>query len=154
MVGLGVALGRLPEIRQRTDVVRWPTRRGPSSVGCVEVTHLIGVYRADGGVRGELQYLIRHYLRGESCSLCDITHSPVRRKATWDEQVDALGIPFALLHLNELDPDLAAFVGDRAACVVADTPEGFVLLINNDELTALDGSVPEFFRLLREHFAD
>lgn len=119
----------------------------------VEVTELIGVYRADGGVRGELQYLIRHYLRGESCSLCDITHSPLRRKAEWDEQVDALGIPFSLLHLNELDPALAEFVGDRAACVVAETPEGFVLLIDNDDLTAVDGSVAEFFALLRDRLA-
>lgn len=116
----------------------------------MEVTRLIGVYRADGGVRGELQYLIRHYLRGESCSLCDITHSPVRRKAAWDEQVARLGIPFTLLHLNELDPALAEFVSDRAACVVAETPEGLVLLIDNDALSALDGSVPEFFALLRE----
>jgi len=113
-------------------------------------SRLIGVYRANGGLRGEFRYLIGHYLRGESCSLCDITHSPLRRKAEWDEHVAALGAPFELLHLNELTAPLAAFVGDRAACVVAEMPEGFELLIGNDELAQLDGSVSGFFDLLRE----
>lgn len=109
---------------------------------------LIGVYRANGGLRGEFRYLIGHYLRGESCSLCDITHSPLRRKAEWDEQVATLGVPFELLHLNELSAPLGEFVGDRAACVVAETPDGLELLIGNDELTQLDGSVSGFFDLL------
>ena len=114
------------------------------------VTRLIGVYRADGGLVGELRYLVGHYLRSESCSLCEITHSPWRRKAEWDAAVDALGIPVDLLHLNELDPRLAAFVGDRAACVVAQTDTDLVLLITNDELTRIDGSVPDFFALLAD----
>ena len=116
----------------------------------MDVTRLIGVYRADGGLRGELRYLAGHYLRGESCSLCDITHSPFRRKAAWDRQVTALGIPFDLLHLNELDPPLAAFVGDRAACVVADTEHGRRLLLGNEELSAVHGDVDAFFALLRQ----
>lgn len=116
----------------------------------VSIQRLVGVYNADGGLRGEFRYLIGHYLRGESCSLCDITHSPFRRKASWDQQVAALGIPFELLHLNELDPTLASFVAGRAACVVAETDEGRELLITNDELEAADGSVDDFFALLGE----
>jgi hypothetical protein len=120
----------------------------------VGVERLIGVYRADGGVRGELRYLIGHYLRGESCSLCDITHSPFRRKAEWDEQVRVLGVPFDLLHLNELDAGLAAFIGDRAACIVAESQDGFTLILGNDELMQLEGSVDGFFALLRARLAD
>ena len=117
------------------------------------IERLVGVYRADGGVRGEFRFLIDHYLRGESCSLCDITHSPFRRKATWDEQVEKLGIPFTLLHLNELDEDLTAFVDGRAACVVAQTAEGWTFVLDNEELAALDGSVEGFFTLLRERLS-
>jgi len=51
-------------------------------------------------MRGEFRYLIDHYLRGESCSLCDITHSPFRRKAAWDKSVAALDVPLIVLHLN------------------------------------------------------
>lgn len=114
----------------------------------MSVQRLVGVYRADGGVKGEIRYLIGHYLKGESCTLCDITHSPFRRKAAWDQHVASLGIPFDLRHLNEIDPSLAEFIGDRAACVVAETSDGRVLLISNDELAGLDGSVEDFFSLL------
>lgn len=116
-------------------------------------TRLVGVYRADGGLRGELRYLAGHYLRGQSCSLCDITHSPFRRKAVWDAEVAELGIPFDLLHLNELDPGLAAYVGDDAAMVIGERPEGRVTLLADDELTALDGDVPAFFGALRASMA-
>jgi hypothetical protein len=117
------------------------------------VTRLVGVYRADGGLWGELRYLAGHYLRGHSCTLCDITHSPFRRKAEWDRHVESLGIPFTLLHLNELDDSLAEFVGDRAACVLADTPDGRVMLLGNDDLASVDGDVSAFFALLRERLA-
>jgi hypothetical protein len=115
----------------------------------VTIIRLVGVYRADGGLRGELRYLAGHYLRGQSCSLCDITHSPFRRKATWDAAAAALGIPIDLVHLNEMEPDLAAFVGDRAACVVAQTPQGWAMVLGDEELSAVHGDVDSFFTALR-----
>jgi hypothetical protein len=112
-------------------------------------TRIVGVYRADGGLRGELRYLAGHYLRGQSCSLCEITHSPFRRKAAWDAGVADLGIPIDLLHLNELDAGLAAHVGDEAAMVVGERPDMRVTLMDNDDLTRLAGDVSGFFSLLR-----
>jgi len=113
------------------------------------VTRLVGVYRADGGLRGELRYLAGHYFHGQSCSLCDITHSPFRRKAAWNAAVAELGIPFSLVHLNEMEPGLAEFVGDRAACVVAETAAGWQMVLGNDTLSSLHGDVPAFFAALR-----
>lgn len=117
------------------------------------VSRLVGVYRADGGLRGELRYLAGHYLRGLSCSLCDITHSPFRRKTDWDRHASDLGIPIVLLHLNELSPDLADFVADGAAMVLAESDEGRVVLLSNDDLARLDGDVTKFFALLRDRLA-
>lgn len=119
----------------------------------MEIRRLVGVYRADGGLRGELRYLAAHYLRGESCSLCEITHGRVRRKPAWDEACAGLGIPFDLLHLNELDDALRAFVGDDAAMVVAETESGFVTLITNDELADMHGDVTAFMTLLQTQLA-
>jgi hypothetical protein len=112
-------------------------------------SRIVGVYRADGGLRGELRYLAGHYLRGQSCSLCEITHSPFRRKAAWDVGVTDLGIPIDLLHLNELDAGLAAHVGNDAAMVVGERPDMRVTLLDNADLTRLDGDVSGFFSLLR-----
>lgn len=120
----------------------------------MEISRLIGVYRADGGLRGELRYLAGHYLRGESCSLCEITHGRVRRKPAWDEACAGLGVTFDLWHLNEIDTDLRAHVGDGAAMVVAETSTGFVTLITNDELTAMRGDVAAFMALLQRRLAE
>lgn len=119
----------------------------------MRVTKVIGVYRADGGLWGELRYLASHYLRGEGCSLCDITHGALRRKPEWDAAAADLGVPIELRHLNELEPALASFVGDGAAMVVGQTDDGYVTLMTNDELTAMHGDVREFSTALRRHLA-
>lgn len=111
---------------------------------------LIGVYRADGGLIGEMRYLAGHYLRGEHCTLCDITHAGLGRKRSWDAAVSELGIPFTLLHRNELDPGLADFVGERAACVVAEELDGYRMILTNEDLAACQGDVGHFFDRLRE----
>ena len=130
-----------------------PGHANGRSVERMTFTRLVGVYRADGGLRGELRYLAGHYLRGQACSLCDITHSPFRRKAAWDAAVAELGIPFDLLHLNELDPGLAAYVGDDAAMVIGERSGGRVTLLDNAALTSLHGNVHGFFGELRARMA-
>jgi hypothetical protein len=75
-----------------------------------EVVELVGVYHADGGLLGELRYVVGKLLHTTHCALCDVTHSPVRRKPAWDAMVARLGVPVALLHLNEMPPDVAAEV--------------------------------------------
>lgn len=116
-------------------------------------TRLIGIYRADGGLLGELRYLAGHLLRGEHCSLCEITHAGIGRKKSWDAAVSALGIPFTLLHLNEMDADLKAFVSDRAACVIAELPGGYAFLLDDAALEACRGDVNAFFSQLRAALA-
>ena len=49
-----------------------------------ELRELIGVYHADGGPIGEARYVLGRMLGTAHCGLCDITHSPVRRKPEWD----------------------------------------------------------------------
>ena len=48
--------------------------------------------------------------RPRHCSLCDITHSPWRRKPAWDAMAAGLSVPIRLVHRNELEEDLAAVV--------------------------------------------
>ena len=76
----------------------------------MEIREFVGVYNADGGVRGEVRYVVGHLLGRAECALCDITHSPVRRKKQWDRFVVDRGVPWRLLHLNEMPADVAALV--------------------------------------------
>lgn len=111
------------------------------------VTELIGVYNANGTIIGELMYLARSLLRGEHCSLCEITHGALREKAAWKACRQQLPVPFTTLHLNELTPDLAAFCDDKAPCVLAVTTGGPVMLMVDEDLAGCAGS-PE--RLMSE----
>lgn len=109
----------------------------------------IGVYNADGGLAGEARYVVGHLLGRVHCGLCDITHSPVRRKKAWDAMVLALGVPFRLYHLNEMPPDVAAVVTRTASPVVLErTDSGLQVVFTARELDEMDGSVQEFARRL------
>ena len=109
------------------------------------ITEYIGVYHADGGLVGEAKYVLGHLLGRTHCSLCDITHSPVRRKKQWDACVDSLGVPFRLYHLNEMPADVAAMVATTGSPVVlARTATDLVLMLGERQLDRLDGSVAAF----------
>ncbi|HEV2796796.1 MAG TPA: hypothetical protein VGV65_04195 [Nocardioides sp.] len=116
------------------------------------ISELVGVYDADGGLRGEAAY-VWGKLRGTThCGLCDITHSPVRRRASWDRMVASLPVPVRLLHLNELDDDLEEAVAAAGAPVVLAREEsGWRVLVDAAELDAMTGSVDRLGAELRRH---
>ncbi len=98
------------------------------------VRRLIGVYDADGGLRGEIAYLAGKFA-GRHCTLCDITHSPVRRRREWDSYTSSLPVPFDVVHRNERSAALERVTEGREACVVAECDDGsLVLLLGNDDL--------------------
>lgn len=117
-----------------------------------QMTELYGIYNADGGLVGEARYVVGHLLGLTSCSLCDITHSPIRRKPEWDAMVAALDIPLTVLHRNELAPDLSDWVSSiTLPAVVGKTNTGdFVLVLDAERLEQPSGSVSAFQALLVE----
>ena len=107
----------------------------------------LGVYDADGGLAGELRYVIGHLLGTAECALCDITHSPVRRKPAWDRMVATLGVPFDLRHRNELTTtERTATAAMRLPYVAAELDDGtYVEVLGVEALTACEGD-PEQLR--------
>ncbi|HEX5615815.1 MAG TPA: hypothetical protein VFZ83_11745 [Acidimicrobiia bacterium] len=112
------------------------------------VEELVGVYDADGGVRGEVTYVVGHLLGRLECALCDITHGPLRRKRAFDDLRARLGVPFALVHRNEQEPVIAAVTGDALPCVVARVGTAWRIVIDRDTLTTCAGDVDAFARAL------
>lgn len=111
---------------------------------------LVGVYDADGGLRGEVAYLLGHLIGMRECALCDITHSAVRRKPAWDRLVAHLPVPLSVVHRNEIPPGLAAAVaGHRLPAVFGVAGDRVELLLDASVLSELDGSVEQFGRRLR-----
>jgi hypothetical protein len=118
------------------------------------VTELVGVYDADGGLLGEAAYVWGRLRGTRHCGLCDITHSTVRRKGEWDRMAARLPVPVRLLHLNELDDELAAAVAaTRAPVVLAREVDGWRELIGAAELDEMAGSVSAFEAAVRGRLA-
>jgi len=119
---------------------------------------LIGVYNADGGVVGELKYFFGHLIGIAKCELCDITHSPIRRKASFDQLAGELkneyGLDFALKHLNErTESETKASVG-KEPCVLAEYPDGSLgMFLDRQELRVVDGHVDKFSKLVQARLA-
>ncbi|HYN57124.1 MAG TPA: hypothetical protein VES03_08000 [Motilibacterales bacterium] len=107
---------------------------------------LVGVYHADGGPIGEAKYVFGKLLGTAHCALCDITHSPVRRKPAWDRMVAELGLPVELVHLNEMDAEVAAATAAHGSPVILGRRTGGTVevLLLPEELEVLGGSVEAF----------
>jgi hypothetical protein len=107
------------------------------------VVAVVGVYDADGGVVGELTYLVGHLLGRTECSLCDVTHDSLRRRPEWDAMVARLPVPARLVHRNETTAD------EQAACHVSGLPAvlglradgSHTVLVGPTGLRAAGGSV-------------
>jgi glutaredoxin len=114
---------------------------------------LIGVYKADGGILGELSYFFGHLVGVKSCSLCDITHSPVKKKTAFKafekRLLEERNISFRLVHMNErTEAELAASKG-REPCVLLQYEDGSIsMFLDYVELKTYKGSVKSFERLV------
>ena len=105
------------------------------------ILRFIGVYDADGTIRGELAYWVGARLGRTHCSLCDITHGLVRERADWQACRAALAVPFDTYHRNDQPAAVSVATGNQVPCVVAETGAGVVVLLGPDELAACAGSV-------------
>jgi hypothetical protein len=115
---------------------------------------LIGVYNADGGFLGELKYFFSQMVGIGKCELCDITHSPIRRKASFDAFRVRLnqeyGIEVELVHLNERTEGQEGASSGNVPCVLAEFPDGkYLMFLDRVDLKAVQGDVGAFEKLVR-----
>lgn len=114
--------------------------------------NLIGVYKADGGVIGELSYFFGHLVGVRSCSLCDISHSPIKKKSAFKKFENELladhGVGIKMIHMNERnEAELKASEG-REPCMLLQYPDGSIsMLLDAVDLKALSGSVNSLRKL-------
>jgi hypothetical protein len=115
------------------------------SEGRSRVRRLIGVYDADGTIRGEVMYWIGARLGTSHCALCDITHGPVRARSGWRTCRDQLPVAFDVYHRDDQPEAVRRASGNTAPVVVAETSEGFVLLMSGADLAACNSSPEALF---------
>ena len=131
------AVGEFPPTLRIGDAVEMnspdagPTRR---------IVRLIGIYDANGTVRGELAYWVGARLGRRHCALCDITHGSVRQRPEWKTCQAGMPVPFDTFHRNDQPDSSRAAADGRAPVVVAETDAGSVLLLTPTDLEACGGS--------------
>ena len=104
------------------------------------IRRLIGVYDADGTLRGELTYWVGARLGRAHCALCDIIHGSVREKNSWRACRAGLPVPFDTYHRNDQPDDVRAALAGTYPAVLAATDVGPVVLLGPAELDACDAS--------------
>jgi hypothetical protein len=115
---------------------------------------LIGIYNADGGIVGELKYFFGHLIGVAKCELCDVTHSPIRRKASFDKLASDLkaefGLEIDLKHLNERSESEIRASSGQEPCVLAQYADGSLgMFLDRAELSMVKGDVAKFEGLVR-----
>ena len=114
------------------------------------VTKLVGVYDADGSLRGELSYWIGARIGRRHCALCEITHGKVRERKDWRECRDAMTVPFDTVHRDESSTEVNKATNGKLPAVVAITADGAVALLGPEEITKCTGSPVALVEAIRE----
>jgi hypothetical protein len=114
---------------------------------------LIGIYNADGGIIGELNYFFGHLVGVKNCSLCDISHSPIRKKNSFKQLERQLleqhGIVVRMIHLNERNEREKRASEGREPCMLLAYPdESISMFLDAADLKALSGSVSSLKKLI------
>ena len=115
-----------------------------------ELQKIYCIYNAEGSLRGELEYIYNKYVNNIKCSMCDITHGTISPKRKWKEKCSTFEIKIECLHLDELPNDIKKLVKDKTPCVVGQINSAKTILMHDNELINISGSVDSFFRFLDE----
>ena len=115
-----------------------------------QIARLVGVYDADGTVRGEVAYWVGARLGKRHCALCDITHGAVGRKSGWTTCQEGLSVPFDTYHRNDQPDPVRTATGSIAPVVVAQTSSNIIVLLGPTELDACAGSIDQLVAAIEQ----
>ncbi|MGA0878144.1 MAG: hypothetical protein ACO3SP_03410 [Ilumatobacteraceae bacterium] len=119
------------------------------------ITRVIGVYDAEGTLRGEIAYLLRRTFTGRHCALCDITHGAVKKRSSWEQcSVEFSArhkVDVHLAHLDDAPRPVLEHEDFRAPAVYLERLDGSVEpLMTAEDLEKCETSPEIFFALLEE----
>ena len=113
------------------------------------IRRFVGVYNAEGTVRGELAYWFGRRRGTAHCGLCDITHGSVRERSDWRSCRADLPVAFDTYHLDDQPDQVRTLTAGRTPAVLADTEDGPVYLLGPADLDACAASSDALVERLR-----
>jgi hypothetical protein len=126
----------------------------PDPTASRDVVRLVGVYDADGTLRGEVAYWIGARLGRRHCALCAITHGSVRERPAWQACRAGLPVPFDTYHRDDQPDAVRHAAGGRAPAVLAETAGGLVVLLGPAELDTCASSIDRFVGAIERAVVD
>lgn len=127
---------------------------GEPPEGGERVRRLIGVYNAEGSLRGELAYVVGSRFGRAHCALCDITHGALRQRASWKDCRTSLPVPFDTYHLDDQPAPVRVAIAGHAPAVVAETELGLTVLLGPDQLERCESSPAALRAALEQAIAE
>ena len=112
------------------------------------IVRLIGVYDAEGTLRGEVEYWIGARLGRRHCSLCEVTHGLFTEKNEWRSCRDGLPVPFDTYHRDDRPPQIRVISENQAPVVVAETTTGHIVLLDGQRIEEADGDPHQLVELI------
>ena len=106
------------------------------------------IYNSNGSILGEITYLWKKLFFNFDCSLCNVSHNTIMEKQIWKKEMSNSEYRLEMLHLDEQPEDLQAFSEGATPCVVSKDESGFKLIMTENQLKKIDGSVHLFFKQL------
>ena len=98
------------------------------------IRRLVGVYNADGTIRGEIAYVVGKVLGRAHCGLCDITHGAVSVRSEWTTCRAGLPVPFDTYPRNDQPDATRPLTDGHLPAVLAETAAGYLPLLGPAEL--------------------
>ena len=114
------------------------------------IVRLIGVYDAEGTLRGEVAYWIGARLGRRHCSLCEVTHGLFTEKNEWRSCRDGLPVPFDTYHRDDQPPQIRVISENQAPVVVAETTTGHIVLLDGQRIEEADGDPHQLVELIEK----
>lgn len=117
----------------------------------LENARIVAVYNANGGIMGELSYVVGKVLGKTHCALCDISHgNSIKTKAQWRERVASFPIPVQAVHINEMDEATKRVSQGQSPVVVYLDRKDDHIIMTAEELESCQASPQLFFDKLLE----
>ena len=128
---------------------RAPARIRTATPGARRVTRLVGVYRSRTGPLGEVVSALGR-LVGRTDSLRSVSDGPLRRKNAWDQMCRSLGVPFDLVAVGSVPPEIRPLVPTRsdAPVVIAEVDGRLEKVLGPSDIEPCAGSVVSFEQTL------
>ena len=111
------------------------------------------VYNADGGLRGELAYLVKKGLGVAKCELCSITHGALSERGSWRACKSGIDADVVGVHRNELSDAERAFIAGRYPCVVSEREGELAMVVGPGEFAPYLGQPEKLAEVIAEHLS-